>query len=98
MKRIDVLDEAVSLTFLLINKHEVVLFRSELSVATGPQQGSRGACVVAGGHVWLLGGMVARGCMAAGGHACMVVGGCAWLRGCGGVWLQGACVVARGRA
>ena len=45
-----------------------------------------GACMVAGGCVWLWEG-------------CMVVGGCAWLWGggmcgCGGhVWLWGACMV-----
>ena len=41
-----------------------------------------GACVVAGGHVWLQGGM--HGC----GGACVVVGGHVWLlggmHGCGG--------------
>ena len=56
-------------------------------MVAGGVHGCRGACVVAGGHVWLQGV-----CMAAGG-ACMVAGGHAWLqRGGqpqGGVWLQG---------
>ena len=51
---------------------------------------ARGACVVAGGHAWLLRGVcvVARG-------VCMVAGGHAWLQGgmcgcCGGhAWLLG---------
>ena len=46
-----------------------------------------GACMVAGGHVWLLGGIC--GCW-----------GYAWLPGvcmvAGGVWLLGACVVMGG--
>ena len=61
--------------------------------------------MVAGGHVWLLGGfegvcMVAgRACMVAGGHVwllgvCVVARGCAWLlggmHGCRGhAWLLG---------
>ena len=54
----------------------------------GDMHGYQGACMVAGGRVWFLGGM--HGC---GGHvwllgvgACMAAGGCAWL-------LWGACVV-----
>ena len=65
--------------------------------------------MVAGGHVWLRGGM--RGCQG-GMHGCRAVcivaggvcgcWGCAWLpggmHGCGGghVWLPGACMVVRG--
>ena len=52
-----------------------------------------GACVVAGGHAWLLGGMHGcRGaCMVAGGEAwlwgvCMVAGGWAWLGGMHDCW------------
>ena len=63
--------------------------------------GCWGACVVAGGHVWLQGAcMVARGhawlwgaCAVAGG---VCGGGCAWLPG--GVRLLGACMVAEGCA
>ena len=48
--------------------------------------------MVAGGHVWLLGGV--HGCQG----ACMVARGCAWLWG--GAWLQGdgvgGCVVVGG--
>ena len=61
----------------------------------------RGACMVARGRAWLLGGV--HGC---GGHAwlwgaCMVARGCAWLQGgmcgCEGhAWLWGACTVAWG--
>ena len=57
-----------------------------------------GPCVVAGGCVWLLGGVHGcwGACMVAGGHA-WLLGGCVWLWGgmCG-CW--GACVVARGCA
>ena len=50
----------------------------------GSVHGCRGACVVVGGYVWLLGGM--RGCQG----ACVVAGGvsgggCAWLPG-GHAW------------
>ena len=77
-----------------------------LQVCVCPHGG--GACVVAGGHVWLPGGA----CVVAGGvhgcwgcawlqgvyvvarGVCMVAGGHAWLQGC--AWLQGACMVAGG--
>ena len=63
----------------------------------------RGVCVVAGGPVWLLGGMCGwwwglHGCRG----ACVVAGGNVWLpggvHGCWGVMCGcwGACVVARG--
>ena len=66
-----------------------------------PQGGGRGACMVAGGHAWLQGGL--HGCRG----ACMVAGGPAWLleglRGCWGcvvvgrhAWLLGACLVVGG--
>ena len=56
--------------------------------------GCWGACVVAGGHVWLPGGV--HGCQG----ACVVAGGHAWLQGAcmvarGVHGCQGACVVAR---
>ena len=67
--------------------------------------GCSGACVAAGGHAWLQGGV--RGCQG----PCVVAGGCAWLPGAcmavgegvcgcrghvvaGGAWLWGACMVA----
>ena len=69
--------------------------------------GCWGVCVVAGGHVWFLGGCawLPGVCMAAPlGGACVVgrgggMHGC-WegMHGCGGVvWLLRACVVAGGR-
>ena len=48
----------------------------------------RGACVVAGGHTWLQGGVRGWGACVVAGGACMVAGGC--------VWLQRACVVVGG--
>ena len=63
------------------------------------------ACVVGGGHVWLVGGMhgcqgvcmVAGGCVVGRGHAWFAGGVHGWLRGMHGCW--GACVVAgRGHA
>ena len=56
-----------------------------------------GACMVAGGHAWLLGGcMVAGGCVVARGHAWLLGG----MRGCRGACMVagGACVVAGGHA
>ena len=47
-----------------------------------------GACMVAGGHVWLWGV-----CMVVG--ACVVVGG---VHGCGGCAWLGVCMVDRGHA
>ena len=66
-------------------------------VAGGGMYGCRGACMVVGGHAWLLGGM--HGCCGGGVHGCW---GHVWLWGMcmvvGGVWLQGACIVAGGHA
>ena len=55
-----------------------------------------GGGMVAGGCVWLLGGMCGcrAACVVAGG-ACMVAGGHAWLLG-GHAWLLGVCMVAVG--
>ena len=64
-------------------------------MVVGGMHGCWGACVVARGHAWVLGGMC---CFWGGGeHAwlsggCMVVGGHAWLGACMVVW--GTCVVA----
>ena len=68
--------------------------------------GCQGACVVAGGHAWLWGGMCGcwgvGACVVLGGElgVCMVVGG-TWLwgvmHGCRGcVWLWGGACVAAG--
>ena len=51
-----------------------------------------GACVVAGGHAWLPGGMCGcqGACVVAGGGVCMVAGGCTCLGGMHGC--QGVCM------
>ena len=80
-----------------------------LQVSVCPQggvHGCQGACVVAGGHAWLWGGvcMVWGVCVTAGGvhgcqGVCMVAGGVCVVAGgmhdCWGhVWLWGVCMVA----
>ena len=59
--------------------------------------GCWGACMVAGGHVWLWGCVCGcwGGCMVARG-VCMVARGCAWLLGGMHGCQEGACVVAGG--
>ena len=64
-------------------------------MVVGGVHGCQGAFVVAGGCVWLLGGMrgcwgvcMVAGCVCGCWGACMVARGCAWLRG--------ACMVAEG--
>ena len=84
------------------------IFTARNEVAGGAWLQGR-ACVVAGGHAWLVGGHA----WLVGGHAwlqgggmcgcqgaCVVAGGCVVCRGgmcgCGGMWLQGVCMVAGG--
>ena len=103
------LGNAVDFRFLLLPPaNEVwgkVIFYTCVSFCPrGGMRGCWGACVVAGWHAWLPGGMhgCQRGCawLPGGMHGCQ---GHAWLpggmSGCQGVWgCWEACMVARGHA